>query len=34
MLSDRATTGFSGLFAVMAILLTAQIITGVGAFPL
>lgn len=34
MLSDRATRGFGGLFAVMAILLTAQVITGVGAFPL
>jgi len=34
MLGYRATTGFSGLVAVTAILLTVQIISGVAAFPL
>ena len=34
MRGDRATTGFSGLTAVTAILLIVQLITGVGAFPL
>lgn len=34
MLGYRATTGFGGLFAVTAILLTIQFITGTGAFPL
>lgn len=34
MLSDRTTTGFGGLFAVSAILLGVQLITGVMAFPL
>ena len=33
-LSDRATTGFSGLIAVTTILLAVQFVTGVGAFPL
>jgi hypothetical protein len=33
-LSYRASTGFGGLFAVTAILLAVQAITGVPAFPL
>jgi hypothetical protein len=33
-LSHRATTGFGGLIAVAAILLAAQIVSGVAAFPL
>ena len=32
--SYRATTGFSGLIAITAILLGVQFITGVAAFPL
>jgi hypothetical protein len=34
MLTDRARAGFSGIFAVTAILLVVQLITGVQAFPL
>jgi hypothetical protein len=34
MLSTRMTTGFGGLFAVTAILLAVQLVTGVQAFPL
>jgi len=32
--SDRLRTGFGGMIAVTAILLAAQLITGVQAFPL
>jgi hypothetical protein len=34
MLSDRTATGFSGLIVVLTVLLTTQVITGIGAFPL
>jgi hypothetical protein len=33
-LTHRATTGFGGLIVVAAILLCAQILSGVAAFPL
>jgi hypothetical protein len=33
-LAHRATTGFSGLIVVAAILLVAQLLSGVAAFPL
>jgi hypothetical protein len=33
-LTHRATTGFGGLIVVAAILLAAQIVSGVAAFPL
>jgi hypothetical protein len=34
MLNDRARTGFGGMAVVTAVLLMAQFITGVEAFPL
>jgi hypothetical protein len=34
MLSSRARTGFGGIITVAAVLLAAQFITGVQAFPL
>ena len=34
MLTDRARTGFGGIFAVTMILLLMQLISGVEAFPL
>ena len=33
MLSKRAKTGFGGMITVMAVLLIAQLITGMRAFP-